>query len=764
MKFNIYSKVTNPKENKLISFDDVFDIIKSDKLKEHTDYLRKEPDKDKRTAYKKKHLSAVTFQGQFSYRAKDKLVKSSGLAIIDIDDYEGDIQPIKEKIIADPFVYCAFVSPSGGLKVVMRIPEVKNDEEYKEIYENLLKHYAKFSPAGDISNKDISRLCFLSYDPDIYVNKEAKVFDKVETIVEHWNKKSKETRNKDTSRSGQEMTKIIKLLSEGYTKEEIFEYMKESEKWKSSPKAYRDLTYKNAKLHIKKEKEKKEKEKKNIRYKSSYVFKKEKCLIEQCYLDKKNIFYFYETETGKIRTVKDFKVGDLIYKPCLGEEIEKNVVFLPEKPVNYESEDILDKEILDFIHTYLDIPEDTKQFALWNIKRSWVFDRFHTLSYLRALGDAGLGKSRFLDTLGILHYKPIFIGGATTSAPIFRMIEKWRPTLVIDEADFNKSDESQDIIKIINLGYEKGKSLLRCEKNNNNKINCFDPFCPKVLSTRKPFEDKAVESRCITTTMTGTTRKDIPRNLDDDFFEKALQIRNKLLMWRFKNYFKIDTTKKIELEDIEPRVEQIVSNFGILFANDSNKLEFFKRFVKKQQENLIEERQNSVQGQIVEIIHQLCYNGFWNISNKDIVEKEEIFDERNKKVTNRGLNKYLKELGFKKSELIRINNQVKRCIPLEEKHIIKLFKRYGYPEIALNSCNVCNDCNDSNGQREEKNGSIKNEVFTNNKKNFVQTVTTVTNVTPLQNKIYHKCSICDGKIATEFDEKTGKPICELCKK
>jgi len=70
---------------------------------------------------------------------------------------------------------------------------------------------------------------------------------------------------------------------------------------------------------------------------------------------------------------------------------------------------------------------------------------------------------------------------------------------------------------------------------------------PKNLATRKPYTDKATESRCITEVMKGTTREDIPVNLDDDFFIEAEGLRNKLLMWRFKNYYKIDLKRRLIL-------------------------------------------------------------------------------------------------------------------------------------------------------------------------------------------------------------------------
>jgi len=235
-------------------------------------------------------------------------------------------------------------------------------------------------------------------------------------------------------------------------------------------------------------------------------------------------------------------------------------------------------------------------FALWNVKRSWVYEKFHTINYLRAQGDTGMGKTRFLDTLGQIHYKPINTSGATTSAPVFRIIDKWKGTLVMDEADFQKSDESQDIIKIINMGYEKGKFVMRCDQNDSRSIDFFDPFCPKILATRKSFEDKAVESRCFTLVMTGT-KKEIPFNLNKLFHQTTQTLRNKLLMWRFKNFDKINPDDKYDFDfsDLEPRVKQIVSSFISLFR-DEGQMKKFRTFIVEYQKQLIMERQSSLTG------------------------------------------------------------------------------------------------------------------------------------------------------------------------
>lgn len=401
-------------------------------------------------------------------------------------------------------------------------------------------------------------------------------------------------------------------------------------------------------------------------------------IIEEVYSEEEGTkFAIWDGE--KVDYVNEIQIADKIYKPIFAEEITKKAILLPSKAEEYGNDEELDKEILDFISQWLDVPEDFKMFALWNIKRSWVYEKFHTLNYLRALGDTGSGKSRFLDTLGSIHYKPIATSGATTSAPIFRIIDRWKGTLIMDEADFQKSDESQDIIKIINMGYEKGKFVMRCDQNEAEKIKFFDPFCPKILATRKTFEDKAVESRCITQVMLITT-KEMPYNLNKDFFEKAQILRNKLLMWRFKNFNIINPNEKADFDyrGLEPRVKQIVSAFISLFKNNTNQLEKFKIFIQEYQKQLISERQGSFEGSIVEAIFELIKKEQINISAQDIIDEGQITGKDGKLVKPRGLNSILKSLGFGKTTVKRIGAKTKRCIPLEEEMLENLFERYGY--------------------------------------------------------------------------------------
>jgi hypothetical protein len=155
--------------------------IREGAVKDLVTNIRAEQDKEKKSTLKGQ-LSAVTFCGTFETRAKTKLKKASGLAIIDFDKlptYDQLIE-LKEKLTKDEFIFSVWISPSGnGLKALVKIPVVDDDATYGRYYKSLYNHFEWInkeynSDVIDKSGQDISRLCFESYDPDIYINFDSK--------------------------------------------------------------------------------------------------------------------------------------------------------------------------------------------------------------------------------------------------------------------------------------------------------------------------------------------------------------------------------------------------------------------------------------------------------------------------------------------------------------------------------------------------------------------------------------------------------------
>jgi hypothetical protein len=307
--------------------------------------------------------------------------------------------------------------------------------------------------------------------------------------------------------------------------------------------------------------------------------------------------------------------------------IEKGVILFPSQATPYKNEEELLLEIQNFIHKYLDISEVFEQIATYYVLFTWMYDRFNEVPYLRALGDFGSGKSRFIQAIGILCYKPVFTGGATTPSPIFRIINEVNGTLIIDEADFKSSDMTSEIVKILNTGYQRGMPVLRSEGKGTFEVKAYDVFCPKIVATRETFSDKALESRFLVEEMgAGKLRPDIPRTLDESFYNDAEQIRNKLLMWRLKNYFEPIERRHDIIEGIHPRLNQIVMPLLSIIKNNSIR-EKLKAFIVKYNTDLVADRGLSWESDIVFAVLKLEHE-----TNANEVTVKQITDEVNSEI------------------------------------------------------------------------------------------------------------------------------------
>jgi hypothetical protein len=156
----------------------MFARIKDGANKDLVTRIRKEKVKSERQELKK-GLPAVCFSGQFSKRLDSALIEHSGLICLDFDGYTTtkEVLHAKEMLSNDKYTYAVFISPSGnGLKVIVKIPE--DPENHLGYFRALDTHHA--SPNFDRVSRNISRVCYESYDPQIYINENSEVWDVTE--------------------------------------------------------------------------------------------------------------------------------------------------------------------------------------------------------------------------------------------------------------------------------------------------------------------------------------------------------------------------------------------------------------------------------------------------------------------------------------------------------------------------------------------------------------------------------------------------------
>jgi predicted P-loop ATPase len=143
--------------------------------------IRSVQDKRERNRLKN-NLPGFAASGTFSKRKADCLIKHSGLIQIDIDDVN-NVENIKAHLVADKFTFLCFTSPSGnGIKLLVKI-EAKAESHLQSFQELELYYKSIYGITIDPSTKDLSRLCFLSYDPNLYYNKDSALFTCTDTVV-----------------------------------------------------------------------------------------------------------------------------------------------------------------------------------------------------------------------------------------------------------------------------------------------------------------------------------------------------------------------------------------------------------------------------------------------------------------------------------------------------------------------------------------------------------------------------------------------------
>lgn len=414
-------------------------------------------------------------------------------------------------------------------------------------------------------------------------------------------------------------------------------------------------------------------------------------LFEQIYQpeEKNSCFIGWDYENNEEYIRDHLEESDYLwYVPIQDELIEKRAVILPSGILDYGTDEELEKEISDFIGAWLDISAEHQQKATWYVMLSWLIDRLHTIPYLRALGDYGTGKTRYLDVIGGLCYKPMFVGGAVKSAPIYRVIDLWRGTAIFDEFTLEKSDETQDIVQILNNGFQRGKPVLRCDSQNYDKVRAFDPFGAKILSTRSTFKDKALESRCITEIMKMTSKKNVPHDLTDEFYRKQDELQRKLLMYRFKNINEIkpDESVKIDFGNIMPRIRQTLAPFTVLFQHNEERLKAFVKYAMDYNTSIIEENSQSFDGQLVNFYMDAIEQKNMSVDTLDDYGKTEIsvsdikelmlndgWKDESIKVSTIG--RHYKALGFK-THVVRLGTKTKRILSIDDDDLNVLKMKY----------------------------------------------------------------------------------------
>ncbi len=332
-------------------------------------------------------------------------------------------------------------------------------------------------------------------------------------------------------------------------------------------------------------------------------------LVEMVYREREHRTLFCLSKDGVVRYEPTVTAGDerLVPYSAKNNLLKHEVVLLASNAEEYGTQAELLARIRAFLHRYVDVSIEFEEIASCYVLFTWVYDGFNELPYLRLRGDAGTGKTRFLLTVGSLCYKPIFASGASTVSPLFRILDAFRGTLLVDEGDFRFSDEKTEIVKILNNGNARGFPVLRSEAVNGKEFSprAFSVFGPKLVATRGYFEDRALESRCLTENTGGKSlRSDIPLNLTEAYREESLALRNQLLMYRLRTMDRHSIHPDLVDRTIEPRLAQVFLPLLSVIEDDAARQTLLAA-AKSFHHELVADRGMDREAAVLEIVKEL---------------------------------------------------------------------------------------------------------------------------------------------------------------
>jgi putative DNA primase/helicase len=171
--------------------------------------------------------------------------------------------------------------------------------------------------------------------------------------------------------------------------------------------------------------------------------------------------------------------------------------------------------------------------ALW-VVMTWVHDQaaVHSPILLVTSPEPNSGKTTLLGVISFLVRRSLQSVGVSTAA-LYRAIEKWKPTLIVDEADVAFVD-NEDLRGAVNSGWTRGSGVLRCDGENNEPY-LFSTFCPKALGMKGRKLPDTTMSRAIVIEM--ARKKSSERALDFQYVddERLAELRSGLARFATDN-------------------------------------------------------------------------------------------------------------------------------------------------------------------------------------------------------------------------------------
>jgi len=189
-------------------------------------------------------------------------------------------------------------------------------------------------------------------------------------------------------------------------------------------------------------------------------------------------------------------------------------------------------EIREVVNDYLFLPPFADVIITLWIAHTHIYECFRYSSRLVFTSvDPESGKSRGLDVIEPLVPKPLLAHNITASA-FCRVVEEYRPTLLLDEYD-TYMKKNEDIRGIINAGQRFNGKHWKCV-GENHKPTAFACYCPVAMAGIGKLHP-TIWSRSHIIKMKPAKPFEIKKDFDEDDLDHVKLVRSKLVRWSLDN-------------------------------------------------------------------------------------------------------------------------------------------------------------------------------------------------------------------------------------
>jgi hypothetical protein len=193
-------------------------------------------------------------------------------------------------------------------------------------------------------------------------------------------------------------------------------------------------------------------------------------------------------------------------------------------------------EVEGYFSRFAVLPFGTRlPLAVWAVG-THLFEVFDSFAYLALTSPTPrCGKSRVLELLSLLCANSERTSNISEAA-LFRLIEKFKPTLLLDEMEQirEKGERAQILRNLLNAGNRRDATAIRCSEGGASIERC-SVFCPKAIAAIGSLPD-TITDRAIVIGMQRRTREEkIERFLFHRAEPEVRQIRGRVATWARAN-------------------------------------------------------------------------------------------------------------------------------------------------------------------------------------------------------------------------------------